>query len=89
MSEDLPHYDNCVAIDGSDIVLRWHRTNMTAQRRLVAKARDVFRAAGYPFVLTQAFDRRTRRISAAPCAWAPIRRPRCSMCFVARTITPT
>jgi hypothetical protein len=37
----------------------WHRTKMTARRRLVAKARDVFRAAGYPFVLTQAFDRRT------------------------------
>jgi choline dehydrogenase-like flavoprotein len=59
MSEDLPHPDNRVAIDGPDIVLHWQRTNMTAHRRLVAKARDVFRAAGYPFVLTQAFDRRT------------------------------
>ena len=59
MSEDLPHPDNRVAIDGPDIVLHWHRTNMTAHRRLVAKARDVFRAAGHPFVLTHAFDRRT------------------------------
>ncbi len=59
MSEDLPHCDNRVAIDGSDIVLHWHRTNMTAHRRLVAKARDVFRAAGYPIVLTRPFDRRT------------------------------
>ena len=59
MSEDLPHPDNRVAIDGPDIVLHWQRTNMTAHRRLVAKARDVFRAAGYPFVLTRAFDRRT------------------------------
>jgi choline dehydrogenase-like flavoprotein len=32
---------------------------MTAHRRLVAKARDVFRAAGYPIVLTRPFDRRT------------------------------
>jgi choline dehydrogenase-like flavoprotein len=59
MSEDLPHPDNRVAIDGPDIVLHWQRTNMTAHRRLVAKARDVFRAANYPFVLTHAFDRRT------------------------------
>jgi choline dehydrogenase-like flavoprotein len=59
MSEDLPHPDNRVAIDGSDIVLHWQRTNMTAHRRLVAKARDVFRSAGYPIVLTHAFDRRT------------------------------
>ena len=59
MTEDLPHPDNRVAIDGPDIVLHWQRTNMTAHRRLVAKARDVFRAAGYPFELTRAFDRRT------------------------------
>jgi choline dehydrogenase-like flavoprotein len=59
MSEDLPHPDNRVAIDGPDIVLHWQRTNMTAHQRLVAKARDVFRAAGYPLVLTRAFDRRT------------------------------
>ncbi|HXA26718.1 MAG TPA: GMC oxidoreductase [Acetobacteraceae bacterium] len=59
MSEDLPHPDNRVTVDGPDIVLHWQRTNMTAHRRLVAKARDVFRAAGYPFVLTRAFDRRT------------------------------
>ncbi len=59
MSEDLPHPDNRVVLDGDEIVLRWQPTNMTAHRRLVAKARAVFRAAGYPFVLTRAFDRRT------------------------------
>jgi len=59
MSEDLPHPDNRIAVDGADIVLHWQRTNMTAHRRLVAKARDVFRAAGYPLVLTKPFDRRT------------------------------
>jgi hypothetical protein len=89
MSEDLSHPDNRVAIDGSDIVLHWKRTNMTAHRRLVAKAREVFRAAGYPFVLPMRSTAARRRISAAPCAWAPIRRPQRSMCFAARTITPT
>ena len=49
MSEDLPQPDSRVTIDGPDIVLHWKRTNTTAHRRLVAKARDVFRAAGYPF----------------------------------------
>ncbi|HET9017988.1 MAG TPA: GMC family oxidoreductase [Acetobacteraceae bacterium] len=59
MSEDLPHPDSRVAVDGSDIVLHWQRTNMTAHARLVAKAKSLFRAAGYPLVLTRAFDRRT------------------------------
>ena len=59
MSEDLPHPDSRVAVDGGDIVLHWQRTNMTAHKRLVAKAKALFRAAGYPLVLTRAFDRRT------------------------------
>jgi choline dehydrogenase-like flavoprotein len=59
MSEDLPHRDSRVHVDGADIVLDWRRTNMTGHARLVAKAREVFRAAGYPIVLTRAFDRRT------------------------------
>jgi choline dehydrogenase-like flavoprotein len=59
MSEDLPNADNRVIADGTDIVLHWQRTNMTAHRRLVAKARKLFRAAGYPLVLARPFDRRT------------------------------
>ena len=59
MSEDLPHPESRVRVDGADIVLQWQRTNMTAHAGLVAKARETFRAAGYPFVLTRAFDRRT------------------------------
>ena len=59
MSEDLPDPESRVTVDGDDIVLHWRRTNMTAHARLVAKAREVFRAAGYPLVLTRAFDRRT------------------------------
>ena len=59
MSEDLPHPESRVLMDGQDIVLQWQRTNMTTHRRLVSKAREVFRAAGYPLVLTRSFDRRT------------------------------
>jgi choline dehydrogenase-like flavoprotein len=59
MSEDLPQSDSRVRVDGADIVLDWQRSNMTAHARLVTKAREVFRAAGYPIVLTRAFDKRT------------------------------
>jgi choline dehydrogenase-like flavoprotein len=46
-------------LDGDRIVLAWQRTNMTAHRCLVARMREVFRAAGYPIVLAKPFDRRT------------------------------
>jgi choline dehydrogenase-like flavoprotein len=59
MSEDLPDPDSRVRLDGRSIVLDWRRSNMTAHRRLVARMRGVFRAAGYPIVLQRAFDRRT------------------------------
>jgi choline dehydrogenase-like flavoprotein len=59
MSEDLPHPDSRVRIDGGDIVLDWQRSNMTAHQGLVARMREMFRAAGYPIVLTRPFDRRT------------------------------
>jgi len=32
---------------------------MTAHRGLVARMREMFRAAGYPIILTRPFDRRT------------------------------
>jgi choline dehydrogenase-like flavoprotein len=59
MSEDLPDPENRVRLDGKSIVLGWKRTNMTAHRGLVRRMKDVFRAAGYPIVLTRAFDKRT------------------------------
>lgn len=59
MSEDLPDPDSRVRIDGRTIVLEWRRSNMTAHDRLVRRMREVFRAAGYPIVLTRPFDRRT------------------------------
>lgn len=59
MSEDLPDPDSRVRLDGRSIVLDWRRSNMTAHARLVARMRELFRAAGYPIVLARAFDRRT------------------------------
>jgi choline dehydrogenase-like flavoprotein len=59
MSEDLPDPESRVRLDGGDIVLDWRRTNMTGHARLVKRMRAVFRAAGYPLVLTRPFDRRT------------------------------
>ena len=60
MSEDLPHPDSRVLLreDGA-IVLDWRRTNMAAHKTLVAKARSLLRAAGFPFVLTKPFSKDT------------------------------
>lgn len=59
MSEDLPDPDSRVRLDGGSIVLDWRRSNMGAHARLVARMRELFRAAGYPIVLARPFDRRT------------------------------
>ena len=59
MSEDLPDPESRVRVDGDTIVLDWRRSNMTAHNRLVARMRELFRAAGYPIVLARPFDRRT------------------------------
>ncbi|MFL5336726.1 MAG: FAD-dependent oxidoreductase [Geminicoccaceae bacterium] len=59
MSEDLPDPESRVRVDGETIVLDWCRSNMTAHQRLVARMRELFRAAGYPVVLARPFDRRT------------------------------
>jgi choline dehydrogenase-like flavoprotein len=59
MSEDLPDRESRVTIDGMSIRLSWKRTNMTAHHGLVARMREVFHGAGYPVVLTRAFDKRT------------------------------
>ncbi len=60
MSEDLPSPDSRVRLDASGrIVLDWRRSNLQAHRKLLKKAKAVMRAAGYPIVLSQPFDRRT------------------------------
>jgi len=59
MSEDLPDPESRVLVDGDRVVLQWRRSNMVAHGRLVAVMKERFRAAGFPVVLTRAFDRRT------------------------------
>ncbi len=59
MGEDLPLADSRVRVDGERIVLEWQRTNWEAHLRLVAKLKAVLRRAGFPLVLSRAFDRRT------------------------------
>ncbi|MDI7861703.1 GMC family oxidoreductase [Rhizobiaceae bacterium n13] len=59
MSEDLPHPDSRVMVDGDRIVLQWVRSNWQAHRDLVAKLKAVLRRAGFPVVLSRAFDKRT------------------------------
>lgn len=59
MSEDLPHPDSRVRLDGGRIVLDWQRSNMGAHALLAKVMRERFRAAGFPIVLYRAFDRRT------------------------------
>jgi choline dehydrogenase-like flavoprotein len=59
MSEDLPSPDSRVRLDGQRIVLDWRPSNMAAQNGLIARMREVLRAAGFPLVLVKPFDRRT------------------------------
>lgn len=55
-SEDLPHPDSRVTVrpDGW-INLHWHRTNLKAHQRWVARCKKILRAVGYPFVLSAPF----------------------------------
>jgi choline dehydrogenase-like flavoprotein len=53
VSEDLPHLDSRVTLDGDRVVVHWDRTNLAAHRRFVARMREVFRAAGFPLVLAR------------------------------------
>ncbi|MHA7875192.1 FAD-dependent oxidoreductase [Roseivivax sp.] len=73
ISEDLPDPESRVTLAGGEIRLAWRRSNMVAHRKLVARARQTFRAAGFPIVLSRLFDGRvpshqcgTLRIGADP-----------------------
>ena len=60
MSEDLPHAESRVRVRGDGaVVLDWRRSNLAAHKALVAKARRMLRAAGFPIVLTRAFSKDT------------------------------
>ncbi|HEX9856718.1 MAG TPA: GMC family oxidoreductase [Paracoccaceae bacterium] len=59
MSEDLPHPDSRVTLREGRICLDWKRSNWAAHAALVKRLKQVLRRAGYPVVLSRAFDRRT------------------------------
>jgi choline dehydrogenase-like flavoprotein len=59
MSEDLPNPESRVTLRGGQIVLDWKRSNWEAHLALVARLKAKLRQAGYPVVLSRAFDRRT------------------------------
>ncbi len=59
MSEDLPSPESRVTVDGDRIVLHWVRSNWKAHLMLVDKLKSALRSAGFPVVLSRAFDRRT------------------------------
>ncbi|MCB9944402.1 MAG: GMC family oxidoreductase [Geminicoccaceae bacterium] len=58
ISEDLPDTESRVVLRGDDVQLLWRRSNMTAHRKLVARTKETFRAAGFPIVLSRLFDGR-------------------------------
>ena len=59
MSEDLPNPESRVTVKGDKIHLDWQRSNSEAHAALVSKVKSLLRRAGFPIVLSQAFDRRT------------------------------
>ncbi|QEE46627.1 GMC family oxidoreductase [Rhizobium sp. WL3] len=59
MSEDLPNPESRVQLRNGRIVLDWKRSNWEAHLALVDKLKSLLRKAGYPVVLSRAFDRRT------------------------------
>ncbi len=59
MSEDLPNSESRVTLKNGQIKLDWQRSNWEAHERLVNALKRKLKAAGFPIVLSQPFDRRT------------------------------
>jgi choline dehydrogenase-like flavoprotein len=59
MSEDLPDPNSRVTLHQGQIKLDWRRSNWQAHLLLVARLKHLLRRAGFPIVLSRAFDRRT------------------------------
>lgn len=59
MSEDLPNPESRVSLRNGQIVLDWKRSNEAAHAALVTRLKRLLRKAGFPLVLSRAFDRRT------------------------------
>ena len=57
MSEDLPDPESRVTIRNGQIVLDWKRSNWEAHLHLVQHFKALLRRAGWPVVLSRAFDR--------------------------------
>lgn len=57
MSEDLPDPESRVTVRGDRIVLDWRQSNWEAHLMLVRKFKALLRSAGWPIVLSRAFDR--------------------------------
>lgn len=59
MSEDLPNPESRVMLRGSEIVLKWERSNWETHLALNAKLKAALKKAGWPLVLTKTFEKRT------------------------------
>lgn len=59
MSEDLPDPNRRITVNGDKIILNWKRSNWDAHLKLVSKTKTMLKRAGFPLVLTRAFDRKT------------------------------
>ncbi len=59
MSEDLPTRESRVVVKNGQIELHWQRTNWSAHALLVRRLKAVLRSAGWPVVLSKAFEKRT------------------------------
>lgn len=59
MSEDLPDPQSRVTLKDGQIRLDWKRSNWQGHQALVAQLKRLLRRAGFPLVLSRAFDRRT------------------------------
>ena len=59
MSEDVPKPESRVRVDGGKIILQWIRSNWAAHQKLVAQIKSILRDAGFPLVVSKAFDRKT------------------------------
>ncbi|MGC6411543.1 MAG: FAD-dependent oxidoreductase [Candidatus Puniceispirillaceae bacterium] len=59
MSEDLPDPESRVTLKNGQIKLNWTRSNKAAHDALVQRFRAKLKQAGYPIILSKAFDRKT------------------------------
>ncbi len=59
MSEDLPDPDSRVMLCDGQIKLDWKRSNWDAHVQLVSQLKRALQGAGFPMVMSRAFDRRT------------------------------